>query len=182
MSGCTPTTPHSPQPTPSATLAAPTPVPSEDLPCQNDFTAHIEWGTDPTVTGTAYIALTNAGDAVCSLSGFPSEAAFLGEFGLIETLGYEGSPTADDYDRADGVVTVAPGERAYVWARISLTADRASDAPCKFPVATTGVTLLLPSASAPVVAPADAEVCLDTDSDDLQVGPIDSQPRPASAG
>ena len=25
-----------------------------------------------------------------------------------------------------------------------------------------------------------AEVCLDTDADDLQVGPIDSQPRPAA--
>ena len=79
-------------------------------------------------------------------------------------------------------MTVDPGERAFIWARIARTADRASDDPCEFPVATIGVTLILPDASAAVVAPADAEVCLDTDADDLQVGPIDAQPRPASTG
>jgi hypothetical protein len=96
--------------------------------------------------------------------------------------GLEGAPTADAYGRAGEVVTVHPGERAFIWARIARTADRAGDDPCELPVAMIGVTLILPDASVAVVAPADAEVCLDTDADDLQVGPIDSQPRPASTG
>jgi len=183
LAACTATNTQAPQPAPSPTAAA-APTPSEDVPCQDDFTAEIEWGTDPTAPNTAYIAVTNTGDAVCSLSGFPNETAFLSASGPIETLGYdfEGAPTADAYGRAGEIVMVDPGERAYIWARIARTADRASDDPCEFPIATTGVTLMLPNASAPVVAPLDAEVCLDTDADDLQVGPIDSQPRPASAG
>lgn len=181
---CTPSNEPSPQPAPSTTLAAPTPTPSDDAPCQDRFTAEIEWGTDPATPNTAYIVLTNTGDAACSLTGFPSESAFLSESGPIETVGYglDGSATADEYGRAGEVVTVAPGERAYIWARISQTADRASDAPCRFPVTATGVTLVLPGASAPIVAPADFEVCMDADADDLQVGPVDSDPRPASAG
>ncbi|WP_438854212.1 hypothetical protein [Agromyces sp. M3QZ16-3] len=73
-----------------------------------------------------------------------------------------------------------PGGRAYVWARISRTDARTSDDPCRLPVSATGVTMVLPGASAPVVAPADVEVCVDDDADDLQVGPVDSEPRPAS--
>lgn len=181
---CTPANEPPPQPAPSTMLAAPTPTPSDDAPCQDRFTAEIEWGTDPATPNTAYIALTNTGDAACSLTGFPSESAFLSESGPIETVGYglDGSATADEYGRAGEVVTVAPGERAYIWARISQTADRASAAPCQFPVTATGVTLVLPGASAPIVAPADFEVCMDADADDLQVGPVDSEPRPASAG
>lgn len=181
---CTPSNEPSPQPAPSTTLAAPTPTPSDGARCQDRFTAAIEWGTDPATPNTAYIALTNTSDAACSLTGFPSETAFLSASGPIETVGYglDGSATADEYGRAGEVVTVAPGERAYIWARISQTADRASDAPCQFPVAATGVTLLLPGASAPIVAPADIEVCMDADADDLQVGPVDSESRPASAG
>jgi hypothetical protein len=183
LAACTVSNTQASQRAPSPTAAA-APTPSEDVPCQDQFTAEIEWGTDPAAPNTAYIAVTNTGDAVCSLSGFPSETAFLSASGPIETLGYdfEGAPTADAYGRASEVVTVDPGERAYIWARIARTADGASDDPCEFPVATTGVTLMLPDASVPVVAPADAEVCLDTDADDLQVGPIDSQPRRASSG
>ena len=92
--------------------------------------------------------------------------------------GVAGAPTADAYGRAGEVVTVNPGERAFIWARIARTADRDSDDPCELPVAMTGVTLTLPDSSAPVVARADAEVCLDTDADDLQVGPIDHNPDP----
>ena len=174
----TQTTPAAPSPT--ATAA---PMPSDDVACQDRFTAEVAWGGDPAAPKTSYIAITNTGDSDCSLSGFPSDAAFLGRSGPIETLGYElaGAPTADAYGRAGEVVTVAPGERAYIWARIARISDRAEDAPCQFPVATIGVTLTLPEASAPIVATADTEVCLDTDADDLQVGPIDSQPRPASA-
>lgn len=174
----TQTTPAAPSPT--ATAA---PTPSADVACQDQFTAEIAWGGDPAAPKTSYIAITNTGDSDCSLSGFPSDAAFLGRSGPIETVGYElaGAPTADAYGRAGEVVTVAPGERAYIWARIARMSDRADDAPCQFPVATIGVTLTLPEASVPIVATADTEVCLDTDADDLQVGPIDSQPRPASA-
>ena len=181
---CTPSDDLPPSPTPSTTLAAPTPTAPDGARCQDRFTAEIEWGTDPAAPNSAYIALSNTGDAACSLSGFPSETAFLSASGPIETVGYglDGSATADEYGRAGEVVTVAPGERAYIWARISQTADRASDAPCRFPVAATGVTLVLPDASAPIVAPADIEVCVDADADDLQVGPVDSEPRTASAG
>ena len=184
VAACTPSNDPPPKAAPSTTLAAPTPTPSDGARCEDRFTAQIDWGTDPAAPSTAYIALTNTGDAPCSLSGFPSEPAFLSEAGPIETVGYglDGSPTADEYGRASEVVTVAPGERAYIWARISQTADRASDAPCQFPVAATGVTLVLPGASTPIVAPADIEVCMDADADDLQVGPVDSEPRPASAG
>jgi len=159
-------------------------MPSEDVRCQDHFTAEIEWGTDPAAPNTAYIAVTNAGDAPCSLSGFPTETALLSTSGPIETVGYgvDGAPTADAYGRAGDVVTVEPGARAFIWARIARTAYRDSDDPCELPVAMTGVTLTLPDASTPVVARADAEVCVDTDADDLQVGPIDSQPRTASAG
>lgn len=183
LAACTAMNTQASQPAPSSTAAA-VPAPSEDVPCQDQFTAEIIRGTDPAAPNTAYIALTNTGDAVCSLSGFPSESAFLGASGPIETVGYglEGAPTADAYGRAGDLVTVDPGGRAFIWARIALTADRAGDDPCELPVATTGVTLTLPAATAPVVAPLDAEVCLDTDADDLQVGPVDSQPRPASAG
>lgn len=180
---CTESSPQEtpPAPSPSATAA---PTLSEDVRCQDQFTAEIEWGTDPAAPNTAYIALTNTGDAACSLAGFPSETAFLSASGPIETVGYDvaGAPTADAYGRAGEVVTVDPGERAFIWARIARTADRDSDDPCQLPVAMTGVTLTLPDASASVVARAHAEVCLDTDADDLQVGPIDSQPRPASTG
>ncbi|GAA4384447.1 DUF4232 domain-containing protein [Agromyces bauzanensis] len=180
LTACTPSNTQPSPPAPSATLAAPTPTPSEDGPCQNHFTAQIEWGTDSAAPNSAYITLTNAGETVCTLTGFPSETAFLGDSGPIETLGYESSPTADAYGRAGVAVTVPPGGHAYIWAKISQTANR--ETPCEFPVATAGVTLVLPGGSAPVVAPTHAEVCLDTDSDDLQVGPVDSQPRPASAG
>jgi hypothetical protein len=180
---CTVSSPQAtqPAPSPSATAAA---TPSGDVPCQDHFTAEIEWGAGTAAPNTAYIAVTNTGDAACSLSGFPSETAFLSTSGPIETVGYglEGAPTADAYSRAGEVVTVDPGERAFIWARIARTAHRAIEDPCELPVATTGVTLMLPGASAPVVAPADAEVCLDTDADDLPVGPVDSEPRPASAG
>ena len=183
LAACTASDTQASQRAPAPTAAA-APTPSEDFRCQDHFTAEIEWGTDPAARNTAYIAVTNTGDAACSLSGFPSETAFLSTSGPIDTLGYdlEGAPTADAYGRAGEVVTVDPGERAFIWARIARTADRASDDPCEFPVATIGVTLILPDASAAVVAPADAEVCLDTDADDLQVGPIDAQPRPASTG
>ncbi|KRE23449.1 DUF4232 domain-containing protein [Agromyces sp. Soil535] len=184
LAACTASDTQASQPAPAPTAAA-APTPSEDVRCQDHFAAEIEWGTDPAAPNTAYIAVTNTGDAACSLSGFPSETAFLSASGSpIETLGYdlEGAPTADAYGRAGEVVTVDPGERAFIWARIGRTADRTSDDPCRLPVAMTGVTLMLPDASTPVVAPADAEVCLDTDADDLQVGPIDSQPRPASTG
>lgn len=169
-----------PSPAPTATAA---PMPSEDVPCQDRFIAEIEWGTDPAAPSTAYLALTNTGDAACSLFGFPSESAFLSASGPVETVGYdlEGAPTVDAFGRAGDVVTVDPGERAFVWARIAQTADRAGDDPCELPVAAIGVTLVLPGASEPVIAPADVEVCVDTDADDLQVGPIDSEPRPASA-
>ncbi len=182
LAACTGSDPQPSQPAP-ATSAAAVP-PSEDVRCQDRFTAEIEWGTDPAAPNTAYIALTNTGDAACSLSGFPSQTAFLSSSGPIETVGYDvaGAPTADAYGRAGEVVTVNPGARAFVWARIARTADRDSDDPCELPVAMTGVTLTLPDSSAPIVARADAEVCLDADEDDLQVGPIDSQPRPASAG
>ena len=182
LAACTGSDPQPSQPAP-ATSAAAAP-PSEDLRCQDRFTAEIEWGTDPADPNTAYIALTNTGDAACSLSGFPSQTAFLSASGPIETVGYDiaGAPTADAYGRSGEVVTVDPGARAFVWARIARTADRGSDDPCELPVAMTGVTLTLPDSSAPIVARADAEVCLDADEDDLQVGPIDSQPRPASAG
>ncbi|WP_165391139.1 DUF4232 domain-containing protein [Agromyces ramosus] len=168
-----------PSPAPTATAA---PMPSEAVPCQDRFIAEIDWGTDPAAPNTAYIALTNTGDAACSLSGFPSDSAFLSASGPVETVGYdlEGAPTADAYGRAGDVVTVDPGERAFIWARIAQTADRAGDDPCELPVAAIGVTLVLPGASEPVVAPADVEVCVDTDADDLQVGPVDSEPRPAS--
>ena len=181
LAACTAMNTQASQPAPSPTAAA-APTPSEDVPCQDQFTAEIIRGTDPAAPNTAYIALTNAGDTACSLSGFPSESAFLGASGPIETVGYglEGAPTADAYGRAGDLVTVDPGGRAFIWARIALTADRAD--PCELPVATTGVTLTLPDATAPVVAPLEAEVCLDIDADDLQIGPIDSQPRPASAG
>lgn len=184
LAACTPSNPPPPQAAPSPTHTATTPTPTDDAPCQDRFTAQIEWGDDPTAPNSAYIALTNTGDEPCSLSGFPDETAFLSESGPIETVGYglDGSPTADEYGRAGEVVTVAPGERAYIWARISQTVNRASDDPCQFPAAATGVTLVLPGASAPIVAPADIEVCMDADVDDLQVGPIDSEPRPASAG
>lgn len=180
---CTAPDTQASQSAPAPTAAA-APTPSDDVRCQDQFTAEIEWGTDPAAPNTAYLAVTNTGDAACSLSGFPSESAFLSASGPVETVGYglEGAPTADAYARAGDVVTVQPGERAFIWARIARTADRAGDDPCEFPVAITGVTLILPDASAPVVAPADAEVCLDTDADDLQLGPIDSQPRPASPG
>lgn len=183
LAACTAMNTQASQSAPSPTGAA-IPTPSADVPCQDQFTAEIIQGTDPAAPNTAYIALTNAGDTVCSLSGFPSESAFLGTSGPIESVGYglEGAPTADLYGRTGDLVTVDPGGRAFIWARIALTADRAGDDPCEFPVATTGVTLTLPDATAPVVAPLDAEVCLDTDADDLQVGPIDSQPRPAAAG
>ncbi|MGW4928074.1 DUF4232 domain-containing protein [Agromyces sp. NPDC004153] len=184
LTACTPSTEPTPEPAPSTTLTAPTPTstPPEGVPCQDQFIAQIEWGTDPAAPQSAYIALTNTGDTDCSLSGFPSETAFLGASGPIETVGYgvEGSATADDYGRAGEVVTVAPGQRAYIWARIAQTADRPS--PCQFPVAATGVTLVLPDASGPIVAPVDIEVCVDADEDDLQVGPVDSEPRPASGG
>jgi hypothetical protein len=184
LTACTAVDAPTPPPTPTTALTTPTPAPSDDLACQDRFTAQIEWDVDPAAPDTAYLALTNVGDTACSLSGFPSEAAFLGASGPIETLGYglDGAPTADEYGRADDVVTVDPGERAYIWARISQTVNRASDDPCQFPVTATGVTLILPEASAPIVAPADIEVCTDADGDDLQVGPVDSEPRPASAG
>jgi len=180
---CTAPDTRASQSAPAPTAAA-EPTPSEDVRCQDQFTAGIEWGPDPAAPNTSYIAVTNTGDAACSLSGFPSESAFLSASGPVETVGYglEGAPTADAYGRAGEVVTVQPGERAFIWARIARTASRAGDDPCELPVAITGVTLVLPDASAPVVAPADAEVCLDTDADDLQLGPIDSQPRPASTG
>ena len=167
-----------------APTAAAAPTTSEDVRCQDQFTAEIQWRPDPAAPNTAYIDVTNTGDAACSLSGFPSESAFLSASGPVETVGYglEGAPTADAYGRAGEVVTVDPGEHAFIWARIARTADRAGDDPCELPVTVTGVTLTLPGASAPVVAPADAEVCLDADADDLQVGPVDSEPRPASAG
>lgn len=180
LTACTPSNTQPSSPRPSATFAASTPTPPEDGPCQDHFTAQIEWGTDSAAPNSAYITLTNVGETVCSLAGFPSEAAFLGDSGPIETLGYESSPTADEYGRAGVAVTVPPGGHAYIWAKISQTVNR--ETPCEFPVATAGVTLVLPGGSAPVVAPTHAEVCLDTDSDDLQVGPVDSQPRPASAG
>lgn len=184
LAACTPSNEPRPPVVPSTTLAAPTPMPSQDAPCQDRFTAQIEWGEDPAAPSSAYIVLTNTGDESCSLSGFPHETAFLSESGPIETVGYglDGSPTADEYGRAGEVVTVAPGERAYIWARISRTVDRAGADPCRLPVAATGVTLVLPAASAPIVAPADIEVCVDADADDLQVGPVDSEARPASAG
>lgn len=182
LAGCTAMNTQASQSAAPSPTAATIPTPSADVPCQDQFTAEIIRGTDPAAPNTAYIALTNAGEAACSLSGFPSESAFLGASGPIETVGYglEGAPTADAYGRAGDLVTVDPGGRAFIWARIALTADRAD--PCELPAATTGVTLTLPDATAPVVAPLDAEVCLDIDADDLQVGPIDSQPRPASAG
>ena len=178
---CTESSPQATQPAPSTSAAA-APTPSGGVPCQDQFTAEIQWRTDPAAPNTAYIAITNTGDAACSLSGFPSETAFLSASGPIETVGYglEGAPTADAYGRAGEVVTVHRGERALIWARIARTADRAGDDPCELPVAMIGVALVLPDASAAVVAPADAEVCLDTDADDLQVGPIDSKPRPAT--
>ena len=179
---CTESSPQEMPPAPSSTAAAP--APSGDVPCHDHFTAEIQWGTDAASPNTAYVAITNTGDAACSLSGFPSETAFMSTSGPIETVGYgpEGAPTADEFGRADDVVKVDPGERAYIWARIARTQDRAGDDPCEFPVTMTGVTLTLPDASAPIVAPAAAEVCLVADAVDLQVGPIDSQPRPASAG
>lgn len=180
---CTASSPQEAPPAPSSTATAAA-TPSGVVPCQDHFTAEIQWGTDTAAPNTAYIAITNTGDAACSLSGFPSETAFMSTSGPIETVGYglEGAPTADVFGRADDVVKVDPGGRAYIWARIARTADRAGDDPCEFPVTMTGVTLTLPDASAPIVAPVEAEVCLDADADDLQVGPIDSQPRPASAG
>ncbi|TYL52695.1 DUF4232 domain-containing protein [Agromyces mariniharenae] len=140
LAACTASTDPPPQSASPTTLAAPTPTPSEGVACQDHFIAQIEWGTDPAAPQTAYIALTNTGDTDCSLSGFPSETAFLGASGPIETVGYgvEGAATADDYGRAGEVVTIAPGQRAYIWARIAQTADRASDDPCQFPVAATG--------------------------------------------
>lgn len=178
LAGCTPS--EVAPPTSSPELLG-TPAPTENGPCQNTFSAHIELGTDPSAPKTAYLVLTNDGDAPCSLSGFPGEAAYVGESGPIETLGYEGSPTVDEYGRAGEVVAVDPGERAYVWLRISRTSTRGVEDPCEFPSVTKGVTVVLPGASAPVVAATDTEVCLDTDADDLQVGPVDTQPRPASS-
>jgi len=161
----------------AATPSTPTPAGAAD--CQDGFAAAIEPGDDPSTPTDAYVVLTNTGDAACDLSGFPTETAFLGASGPIETVGYglEGAPTADAFDRAGETVTVEPGGRAYVWARIVRTTDR--DGPCQLPVTAVGVTLTLPGATAPITAPLDAEICLDTDADDLQVGPIDSQPRPA---
>lgn len=187
LAACAPSEAPDDPPATSTTPAAsaePPPTQSDEGPCQDHFAAQIEWGTDPSAPKEAYVAVTNTGDETCSLSGFPSEAALLSASGPIETVGYglDGAPTADDHGRASQVVTVASGDRAYIWARISRTSNRASDDPCQFPAAATGLTLVLPDASAPIIAPVEAEVCLDTDADDLQVGPIDSQPRPASAG
>ena len=188
LAACTgPDTDPSPAP---ASQSAPAPTdaavatPSENVRCHDQFTAEIQWGADPATPSTAYIVVTNMGDTTCSLSGFPSESALLSAAGPIVTVGYglDGAPTADAYGRVGEVVTVAPGERAYIWARIPRTADRAGDDPCQLPVAVIGLSVTLPDASAAIVAPADEEVCVDTDADDLQVGPIDSEPRPASAG
>ncbi|GAA1055231.1 hypothetical protein GCM10017608_31300 [Agromyces luteolus] len=182
LTACMPWTEPAPSPTPSIASPDLTPTPVAGVACQDRFTAKVEWGTDPATPKSAYLALTNVGDAACSLTGFPTETALLGASGPIETVGYglDGAPTADAEGRAGEVVTVEPGERAYVWARISRTDARASDDPCRLPVAATGVTLVLPGASEPIVAAADVEVCVDEDADDLQVGPVDSEPRPAS--
>ncbi|WP_344377594.1 DUF4232 domain-containing protein [Agromyces tropicus] len=168
---------------PSTASSADAPSPTVDGPCPDHFTARVEWGADPAAPTTAYLALTNVGESACTLTGFPTDTALLGASGPIETVGYglDGSPTADARGRAGVAVTVEPGEAAYVWARISRTAARPSDDPCRLPVAATGVALVLPGASAPIVAPVDAEVCVDDDADDLQVGPVDSERRPASA-
>ena len=168
----------------AAPTAAADPTPADGDRCEDRFTAEIQRGGDPAAPNTAYIVVTNTGDTACSLSGFPSESAFLSSSGPVTTVGYEfeGAPTADAYERAGEVVTVQPGARAYIWARFARTADRAADDPCELPVAVIGVTLKLPGASAPVVAAAQAEVCVDADVDDLQVGPVDSEPRPASDG
>lgn len=178
MAGCIGSDVQPPEPTASASATQSAP-PAADIPCQDEFSAQIESGPEPTVPNVAYVVLTNEGDVDCALSGFPSDATYVDQSGPIETLSYS-LDVADDYGRAGAVITVAPGDRAYVWAWVVQTASR-SEA-CDFPVPTTGVSLTLPGASAPVVARAAMEVCLDQEKDDLRVGPVDSEPRPASSG
>jgi uncharacterized protein DUF4232 len=181
--GCTfPGTPAAePTVAPTPTAAA-TPVPAPAGACQDAFSAAIEWDTVPGVPQVAYVVLTNDGSAACSLTGFPSEVRYVDASGSRLTLGYDGVGPVDAFDRSATPVIVEPGAHAYVWTWILQNAERDGTNPCKFPATAPGLGLTLPGATRPVVAAAGVDVCLDGLADNVQYGPVDSEPRSASKG
>jgi len=182
LTGCTlpidPVVPDAAGPT----RGAPTPT-SEAAPtpaaCQDEFSAELLWNPESEVPVTATIRLTNEGAAPCDLTGFPGGVEFLAD-GHPLTISYDQAEQADGFDRAGTTVTVDPGASAYVWIWVRRGEPVVGAPTCEFPATATELSLTLPGATAPVIAPAELEVC--TDEQVLKYGPVDAEQRVAALG
>ncbi len=129
-------------------------------------------------TGWSFLVLSNAGEADCSLMGFPAVIAMDPEGGTIGEL----SEHSDGFGRAGTAVVLAPGERAYA-ELIYTPAEKVGGGECEPEVPVRGFSVTVPGAAhEEFVDVPGLTFCLGEDwMTGSSVGPIDSEARGASA-
>ena len=129
-------------------------------------------------TGWAFLVLANTGEFDCSLQGFPAVIAMDTEGGTIG----EPAEQSDGFGRASTAVVVAPGERAYA-ELIYTPAAKVGLGECDPEVPVRGFSVTVPGAEhEEFVDIPDLTFCLGEPWMTLSsVGPVDSEPRAASA-
>ena len=135
----------------------------------------LESDYDPAVPQVSWLVVTNEGESSCELTGFP-EVTFSADDAADVAIVTE----ADAFDRGAVAVSVPAGEQAYIWTWVT-TADLQQES-CDEPTAVTGLNVTLPGGTTPVSVDRAFTICLGSPSGDIQVGPVDSEPRTASRG
>ncbi|WP_105034828.1 DUF4232 domain-containing protein [Cryobacterium aureum] len=176
LSGCSAIT----EPTtvvPSISSSEPTTTATESpAACADLFGISVlESDYDPAVPQVSWLAFTNEGDSPCELTGFPEITLNSDDTAGVATLS-----EADAFDRATDSVAVPAGGNAYIWTWVT-TADLLQDS-CALPTAVQGLNVTLPGATKSLTVDRTFTICLGSPSGDIQVGPVDSEPRTASKG
>lgn len=145
--------------------------------CADEFDFSVLESTyDPAVPQVSWLAVTNEGESSCELTGFPKIT-----FEADDAAGVGVVSEADAFQRADEPVSVPAGGNAYIWTWVT-TADLQQDS-CDVPNAVRALNVTLPGATKSVSVDRAFTICLGSSpAGDIQVGPVDSEPRTASKG
>lgn len=175
LTGCA--TGGSPEANPSASASNEPSQSSTRVPdsCEDEFKAVLLEDPDGT-PGVEYLELTNVGSAECTITGIPTLTLLDATGTAIGTMSQ-----SDAYGRAATPQHVAPGKQAYVWFHVVDAANVNGE--CGESLNVSGIATTLAKASEPIVVGKTFDVCTsDALMTDVQVGPVDSEPRPASKG
>ena len=176
LSGCAATGPTTG--TPSKEASEPSAAATESpVACADEFDFSILESTyDPAVPQVSWIAVTNDGESSCELTGFPTITFEADDAAAVGALS-----EADAFQRAGDPVSVPAGGKAYIWTWVT-TADLQQDS-CDVPTAVRALNVTLPGATKSVSVDRSFTICLGSSPvGDIQVGPVDSEPRTASKG